>query len=83
MAKELANVTWTPEASQDIPEDDDDPTIFKSISNGPELRKHVEKATDFLECVCAGYAKDPLFSKVVTNKSQYLTFEYREGLLYT
>ena len=43
LAKELANVTRTPEASQEIPEDDEDPTIFESISNGPELRKHVDK----------------------------------------
>jgi hypothetical protein len=78
LAKELANVTRTPEASQDVPEDNDDPTIFKSISNGPELRKHVEKAKDFLECVRAGYAKDPLFSKVVTKQSQYSMFDYRE-----
>jgi Integrase zinc binding domain len=47
------------------------------------LRKHVEKATDFLERVRAGYSKDPLFSKIVAKQSHYSTFEYRDGLLYT
>ena len=83
LAKELANITRTSEATQETPEDEDDPTIFESISNGPELRKHIEKATDFLKRVRIGYAKDPLFSKVMDNKSHYPSFECRDGLLYT
>jgi RNase H-like domain found in reverse transcriptase/Reverse transcriptase (RNA-dependent DNA polymerase)/Integrase zinc binding domain len=83
LAEELANAARAPEAAQGITEDEDDPTIFESISDGPELRKYVEKATDFLERVRAGYSKDPLFSKVVNEQSHYSTFEYREGLLYT
>jgi hypothetical protein len=71
------------EATQELPEDEDDPTIFESISNGPELRKHIEKATDFLERVRIGYTKDSLFSKIMTKKSHYPTFECRDGLLYT
>jgi hypothetical protein len=31
LAKELANAARTPEATQDISEDEDDPTIFESI----------------------------------------------------
>jgi RNase H-like domain found in reverse transcriptase len=83
LAEELANATRAPGATQGIHDNDDDPTIFESISNGPELRKHIEKATDFLERVRAGYSKDPLFSKIVAKQSHYSTFEYRDGLLYT
>jgi hypothetical protein len=72
LAEELVNAMQAPGATQGIHDDDDDPTIFESISNGPELQKHVEKAMDFLECVRAGYSKDPLFSKIVTKQSQLL-----------
>jgi hypothetical protein len=83
LAEELANAAQAPGATQGIHDDDDDPTIFESISNGPELRKHVKKPTDFLERVHAGYSKDPLFSKIMAKQSHYSTFEYRDGLLYT
>jgi hypothetical protein len=42
LAKELANVTQVPGASQGAPDDEDDPTIFESISQGPELQEHRE-----------------------------------------
>ena len=69
LAKELANVTRAPGTSQGAPDDEDDPTIFESISQGPELREHVEKATDFLERIRTRYKKDKLFSKIVTELS--------------
>jgi hypothetical protein len=63
LAKELANVTRTPEASQDIPEDDDDPTIFESISNGPELRSTSRKPRTFLSAFALGTRKTRYFQK--------------------
>ena len=74
LVKELANVTWVPGASQGAPDDEDDPTIFELISQGPELQEHIEKATDFLKCVPTGYKKDKLFSKIVIESSQFPTF---------
>jgi hypothetical protein len=65
----------------DASKEEDDPTIFKSISNGPELRKHVEKVTHFLDRVKHGYEKDALFAKVI--KERYPSFKYRDRLLYT
>lgn len=61
----------------------ENPTIYESISEGPELRKYVEKAQDFIDKVKAGYKRDPLFTKIIDNPSQYRTFRYRDGLLYT
>jgi hypothetical protein len=42
--------------------------LIESLSAGPELRKHVEKAKDFLDKVQTGYQKDPLFSKIILEK---------------
>src|SRR6202040_2170333 len=56
-------------ASNDAEESDEDPTIIESLSKGPELRLHVEKATDFKEKVKLGYRHDRLFSKIVTEIS--------------
>src|ERR1700683_4615350 len=56
--------------------------IFDSILEGPELRKHVKKASDFLHQVRQGYAKDILFSKIIKEKEKHSFFTYRDGLLY-
>jgi len=50
---------------------------------GPELRKHVEKANDFLDRVRQGYTKDILFSKIMKEKGKHSSFTYRDGLLYS
>jgi hypothetical protein len=65
------------------PDDEDDPTIFESISKGPELTKHMEKADGFLNLIKSGYEKDSLFLKVVKNPERYSTYEMRDDLLYT
>jgi len=83
LAEQLANTRSQSEAPGGTPDDENDPTIFESISQGPELRKHVEKATDFLDKVKKGYAKDVLFSKIVKEAERYSAFKYRDGLLYT
>jgi len=72
-------------AKSDISEEDEDdnPTLFESLASGPELREHIEKATDFLDKVKAGYKKDGVFSKVLEKPGDYSAFQYREGLLYT
>src|SRR6267154_4331209 len=44
-------------------EGEDNLTIFESLSNGPELRKYVDKANGFLDKVRKGCANDLLFSK--------------------
>ena len=53
--------------------DDDDLTIFESISQRPELRKDIEEASNFLDKVQQGYEKDPLFIKIVTEPERYLS----------
>src|ERR1700734_2751535 len=82
LAENLANV---PRSSKrpDGSEDDEDPTIFDSISEGPELKKHVEKASDFLDRVRQGYTKDILFSKIIKEKERHSSFTYRDGLFYS
>ena len=61
----------------------EDPTVFASSSNGPELTKFVEKAEGFLDKVRKGYNDDPLFSKIISNMGSYPTFTRRGGLVYT
>src|ERR1700723_3462743 len=70
-------------ASNDAEESDEDPTIIESLSNGPELRLHVEKTADFIEKVKTGYRHDRLFSKSVTEISRHSAFSFRDGLIYT
>src|SRR3984957_12899869 len=70
-------------ASNDAEESDEDPTIIGSLSNGPELRLHVEKTADFIKKVKTGYCHDQLFSKIVTEISRHSAFSLRDGLLYT
>jgi len=82
-AAEMTNNRRGTEVPEGTPEGEDDPTIFESISNGPELRTHVEKVTHFLDRVKRGYEKDTLFVKVIKEKERYPSFKYREGLLYT
>ena len=82
LAESFANAN-KPTENPLVDPDDNDPTIFESISQGPELRKHVEKANDFLDRVRQGYEKDPLFVKIVTEPERYLSFVYRDKLLYT
>ena len=45
-------------ASNDAEESDEYPTIFESLSNGPELRLHVKKTANFIEKVKTGYRHD-------------------------
>ena len=82
LAEAFANAS-KPSESPGMDPDDDDLTIFKSISQGPKLRKHIEEASDFLDKVQQGYKKDPLFVKIVTEPERYSSFMYRDGLLYT
>jgi len=82
-AEEMAKRRREAEAPDDAPEGTEDPTIFKSISSGPELRTHVEKVTHFLDHVKRRYEKDTLFSKVIKEEERYPAFKYRDGLLYT
>ena len=64
LAKEMAKA-MKPKGDSPPPGDDEDPTLFESLSAGPELTKFVEKATDFLNKVCAGYNNDSLFAKIL------------------
>jgi hypothetical protein len=61
----------------------DNPTVFESVSGGPELNRHVEKAKDFVRKVAKGYEYDPLFAKVVEKPKEYKAFDYQNGLLYS
>ena len=67
-AEDLANANRAPRPTEDTQIEGDNPTIYESISDGPELRKHVEEASDFLDKVRMGYGKDKLLSKVVEEK---------------
>jgi hypothetical protein len=82
LAEELANIPkcFVP---QEGTSDDDDPTLIESLSTGPELRKHVEKAENFLDKVWTGYQKDPLFSKIILEKERHTSFRENNGLLYS
>ena len=73
MAKELAKGTQ-PKKAISLPNEDNDPSLFESLSTGPELNKFVEKAVDFLNKVRSGYERDPLFKKIVTKEEHYTTF---------
>ena len=83
LANELAVHVPLPEPPESDPDNGEDPTIFEALTAGPELRKHVEEASDFLNKVKRGYRKDTLFSKVLKDKEKYSLFRYRDGYLYT
>jgi hypothetical protein len=61
----------------------EDPTIFASSKDGPELNKFVEKAEGFLDKARKGYSNDTLFSKIISEMGKYPTFSRRGGLVYT
>src|SRR5882762_8049608 len=63
-AQELAANDRSEDDSSDN-NDDDDLTLFESLAPGPELHKHVEKVSDFLDKVKKGYKEDDMFSKII------------------
>jgi hypothetical protein len=65
LAKEMANVQKNEEAPHGTSEDNEDPTLFKSISNGSKLKSHIEEVEQFLDHIKKGYKKDILFAKIV------------------
>jgi len=81
--EELANANRTPCTTEFTQNEGDDPSIYKSISDGPELRKHVEEASDFLDKVRKGYVKDKLLCRVVGEQEKYTLFHYEDGLVHT
>ena len=83
LANELAAHIPPPELLESDLGNGEDPTIFEALTAGPELWKHVEEATDFLNKVKRGYRKDALFSKVLKDKEKYSLFQYRDEYLYT
>src|ERR1700722_38078 len=70
IAENLDSPIMNGKASNDADKSDEDPTIIESLSNGPELRLHIEKTADFIEKVKTGYRHDRLFSKIMTNYSR-------------
>jgi hypothetical protein len=83
LANELAAHVPLPEPPESDSDNGEDPTIFEALTAGPELRKHIEEASDFLDKVKRGYRKDTLFSKFLQDKEKYSLFRYRDGYLYT
>ena len=56
-----------------------------TLGNGrlPESLSHMMMSTDgFLESMRAGYAEDPLFTKVIKNPGRFDQFQWQDGLLY-
>src|SRR3984957_16248766 len=51
IAKPLDSPITNRKASNDVEESDEDPTIIESLSNGLELRLHIEKETNLIEKV--------------------------------
>ena len=74
LANELATHVPLLEPPESDPGNGQDPTIFEALTAGPELRKHVEEASNFLDMVKRGYRKDTLFSKVLKDKEKYSLF---------
>src|SRR6201986_69752 len=64
LAKEMAKA-MKPKGDSPPPRNDEDPTLFESLSAGPELTKFVKKATAYLDKVRAGYNDDLLFVKIL------------------
>src|ERR1700683_5505849 len=64
LVEQLTNTKSQAEAPSGTSNGEVNLAIFELISQGPELRKHVEKATNFLKKVKKGYVKDILFSKI-------------------
>ena len=52
------------------------------LENGSSLAQVMNATGGFLESVWAGYANDPLFSKIKENPDQFHRFRWAEGLLY-
>jgi hypothetical protein len=74
LAQEMANAQKPNKALRGASWSEDNPTLFESLSTGPELQTHVEKVTDFLDQVKKGYEKDSLFAKIIMDKEQYSSF---------
>ena len=55
-AQELAATICNKDESSNN-NDDNDLTLFVSLMPGPKLRKHIEKASDFLDKVKNGYER--------------------------
>src|ERR1700720_4378775 len=77
IAERLDSPITNRKASNDTKESDEDPTIIESLSNGPELRLHIEKTADFIKKVKTGYHHNRLFSKIMTEISQHSAFSLR------
>lgn len=64
-------------------DDEEDTSIYKSISNGPELRKFVEKPNNFINKVKKKYKHNPLLSKIMNEPEHYKTFRFHDSLIYS
>ena len=60
-----------------------DPTVFESVSEGPNLARYIDKAKDFADKVAKGYESDPFFAKIMNKPQEYPAFELSNGLLYS
>ena len=82
-AARLADSNNSRESANLQSSDDDDPTIFESISNGPELTRYINQTRHFVERVRKGYENDKLFAKIIANPTHFKYFQYENGMLYT
>jgi hypothetical protein len=60
-----------------------DPTVFESVSEGPNLARYIDKAKGFADKVAKGYDSDPFFAKIIKKPQEYPAFELSNGLLYS
>lgn len=85
LQSEAMNITpeTEPTVNETIIDSNKEPLIYKSLSRGPELWKHTEKSTDFINKLKRGYTHDPLLSKVIKEPDHYKTFRCCDDLVYS
>lgn len=59
-----------------------DPMIYESISQRPELWKFIEKSEDFIAKLRREYWHNSLLSKVILEPEHYRMFSHQDGALY-
>jgi RNase H-like domain found in reverse transcriptase/Integrase zinc binding domain len=60
----------------------DDPTIYESQVEGPDLHAHMSERDPLNDDVLTGYAQDKLFQKVLEKPKEHPRFQVRDGFVW-